>query len=144
VLRAEGAAHGPARGPFFRVVPPVQAGRAGPAHSPTSLIYQFFLTKVNFFHKSQNMKEAAYNFIVLSKTYLNSQVILKRKGTKSQHIEKMSGPYRATGRPGRATTVLRAEGAAHGPVRQRAGPPVARKHRTGPKLTGQMYIYGCK
>ena len=45
-----------------------------------------FLTKVNFFHKSQHMKEAAYNFIVSSKTYLNSQVISKRKSTKSQHI----------------------------------------------------------
>ena len=33
------------------------------------------------------MKEAAYNFIVSSKTYLNSQVISKRKSTKSQHIE---------------------------------------------------------
>ena len=63
----------------------------------------------------------------------------------------MSGPCRATGRPGRATTVLRAKGAAHGPVQQRAGPPMARKHRTGPchgpgqkagpNLTGQMYIY---
>jgi len=98
------------------------------------------------------MKEAAYNFIVLSKTYLNSQVISKRKSTKSQHIEQNE---RATGRPGRATTVLRAEGAAHGPVWQQAGPPVARKHRTGPchgpgqkagprtgpNLTGQMYIY---
>jgi hypothetical protein len=50
----------------------------------------------------------------------------------------MSGTCRATGR---ATTVLRAEGVAHGPVRQRAVPPVARKHRTGPNLTGQMYIY---
>jgi len=37
------------------------------------------------------------------------------------------GPRRATGRPCRATTVLRAEGAAHGPVRgpfSRAVPPV--------------------
>jgi len=33
------------------------------------------------------MKEAAYNFIVSSKTYLNSQVISKRKSTKSQHIK---------------------------------------------------------
>jgi len=32
------------------------------------------------------MKEVAYNFIVSSKTYLNSQVISKRKSTKSQHI----------------------------------------------------------
>jgi len=37
VLRAEGAAHGPARGPFSRAVPPVQPDRAGPAHSPTSI-----------------------------------------------------------------------------------------------------------
>jgi len=33
------------------------------------------------------MKETAYNFVVSSKTYLNSQVISKRKSTKSQHIE---------------------------------------------------------
>jgi len=37
VLWAEGAAHGPVRGPFYRAVLPVQLGRAGPAHSPTSI-----------------------------------------------------------------------------------------------------------
>jgi len=115
VLRAEGAAHGPVRGPFFRAVPPVQPGRAGPAHSPTSiscLNLPFFLNKGQFF--SQITEEAAYNFIVIS----------KRKSTKSQHIEQNEravsghgptglGHHRAVGRgcgpwpastgPGRAT-----------------------------------------
>jgi hypothetical protein len=68
-----------------RLFSPVGQGRPTARQASHVLIYQFFLTKVNFFHKSQHMKE--YNFIVSSKTYLNSQVISKRKSTKSQHIE---------------------------------------------------------
>jgi len=90
------------------------------------------------------MKEVAYNFIVSSKTYLNSQVISKRKSTKSQHIKQNkrtvsshgpTGPdhHRAAGRgcgpwPGLATSQ-----AARGPQAPDRAVP-----RTGPNLTGQI------
>ena len=122
----------------------------GPAHSPTSiscLNLPVFFNKGQFFHKSQHMKEAAYNFIVSSKTYLNSQVISKRKSTKSQHIGKneraMLG-HGPTG-PGHHRAAGRGCGPWPGPATGRAarGPqaPDRAVPRTGSNLTGQMYIY---
>ena len=91
MVRSVGHFSGPCR-PFSPVP------RAGPQPDKhiMSQFTNFFLTKINFFHKSQHMKKAAYNFIVSSKTYLNSQVISKRKSTESQHIEQneLFGPGR--------------------------------------------------
>ena len=98
--RAAGRGCGPWSGPC-RPFSPVGPGRPTARQASHVLIYQFFLTKVNFFHKSQHMKEAAYNFIVSSKTYLNSQVISKRKSTKSQHIEQNERAVSGHGSTGR-------------------------------------------
>ena len=62
VLRAEGAAHGPARGPFSRAVPP---GRAGPAHSPTSiscLNLPVFFNKGQFFSQITTYERSSIQF----------------------------------------------------------------------------------
>ena len=131
MVRSVGHFPGPCR-PFS----PVPRADPQPDKHIMSQFTNFFLIKVNFFHKSQHMKEATYNFIVSSKTYLNSQVISKRKSTESQHIEQNEPLGRAAieppSPPGRTSPVPRADATAHGPVRQRAVPPVARKHRTGP------------
>jgi len=126
MVRPVGHFPGPCR-PFSRVGP----GRPTARQASHVLIYQFFLTKVNFFHKSQHMKEAAYNFIVLSKTYLNSQVISKRKSRKSQHIgqnERAVSGHGPTG-PGHH----RAAGRGCGPW---PGPATGRAARAWPANTG--------
>ena len=65
VLRVEGAAHGPARGPFSRAVPPVQPGRARPAHSPTSISYlnlPVFFNKGQFFSQITTYERSSIQF----------------------------------------------------------------------------------
>ena len=133
MVRPVGHFPGPCR-PFS----PVGPGRPTARQASHVLIYHFF-NKGHFFHKSQHMKEAAYNFIVSSKTYLNSQVISKRKSTESQYIEQneraMSG-HGPTG-PGHHRAAGRGCGPWPGPATGRAarGPqtPGRAVPRTGPK-----------
>ena len=112
---------------------PIGPGRHIAQQASHVLIYQFFLTKVNFFSQITAYERSSIQFHCFKQNISQFTSYIKEKKHKiTTYRKKINGPCRATGRPGRATTVLRAEGAAHGPVRQRAGPPVARKHRTRP------------
>jgi len=82
VLRAEGAAHGPARGPFSRAVPPVQPGRVGPAHSPTSiscLNLPVFFNKGQFFSQITTYERSSKQFHCFKQNIFQFTSYIKEK-----------------------------------------------------------------